>query len=379
LKKIKVAHLTSVHDAIDGRIFYKECRTLAQAGYVVVLIGPHPRDEILDQVQIRGIPKPKNRPERMVRTTSQILRAALKESADIYHFHDVELIPAGLLLTLLGKRVFYDVHEDVPKQILSKHWILLELRALVSHVVGAIECLGGLAFEGIVASTPAIAKRFPSKKAVAVQNFPILENHPCPKLNSYATRPAIIAYVGGMTAIRGIKEMVEATTLIPASLHAKLLLAGSCDPELETDVRNMQTLECIEFLGWQSPKEVTQLLRQSRVGLVLYHPVPNHFEAQPTKLFQYMYAGVPVVASDFPLWRDIVNGTGCGLVVDPLDPKAIAAAIQRILEHPKEAEEMGLCGLRAVQARFNWNSEGKTLLDLYRKVLNGSQARLRLS
>jgi glycosyltransferase involved in cell wall biosynthesis len=377
---LKVAHLTSVHAPLDTRIFYKECGTLAEAGYEVVLIAPHERDEIFDKVRTRAVPKPKNRADRMTRTAWQILSMALEEEAEIYHFHDPELIPVGLLLRLLGKRVVYDAHEDVPKQILSKHWISPQLRAGLAQAVNIIERLCALSFDGIVAATPAIAKRFPSKKTVFVQNFPIVSSQVSHQFSSYVTRSPIIAYVdGGMTAIRGIKEMVEAMRLVPASLGAKLVLAGSFDPELESEIRNMQTFDGVEFLGWQSPEKVRDLLGEARAGLVLYHPVPNHVEAQPTKLFEYMCAGIPVVASDFPLWRDIVEGTGCGLLVDPLDPKAIAGAIQWLLEHPKESEAMGMRGLHAVQSQFNWHSEGDKLLNLYRTISPTRQTNLEVS
>ena len=105
---------------------------------------------------------------------------------------------------------------------------------------------------------------------------------------------------------------------------------------------------------------------QARVGLVLCHPAPNYLEALPNKLFETMAAGVPVVASDFPLWRGLVQGSGCGIVVDPLDASAVARAIRRLLENPEQAEAMGRRGQEAVRMRYNWAGEAEKLLALYR-------------
>jgi glycosyltransferase involved in cell wall biosynthesis len=379
LETIKIAHLTSAHPPLDTRIFYKECRTLAQAGYEVVLIAPHERGEVFEKVRIRVVPKARNRAKRMIRTTWQVFKAAVHERADIYHFHDPELIPMGVLLSLLGKSVLYDAHEDVPKQILSKQWMSPGLRAWVARAVSVVEFVSALAFDGTVAATPAIAKRFPSRKTVSVQNFPPLSTQEWRQQNSYAARPPIIVYAGGISAIRGAREMIRAIKLLPANLNAKLVLAGNFDPEVEADIENLRSSESVEFLGWQSRESVADLFGQARAGLVLFHPVPNHIEAQPNKLFEYMSAGIPVVASDFPLWRDIVAGTGCGLLVDPLDDKAIASAIRWLLENPKKAEVMGMKGMRAVQARFNWNSEGEKLLTLYRTISMRSRSNGRLA
>ena len=186
---------------------------------------------------------------------------------------------------------------------------------------------------------------------------------------SYEGRPEVIAYVGGITAIRGIREMVEAIELLPRTSSVKLVLVGDFKPkELEKDVNLLPGWNRVDFKGIQSRKEVARLLAMSRIGLVLFHPVPNHINAQPNKLFEYMSAGIPVIASDFPLWREIVGGAQCGLLVDPMNPEQIAEAIQWMLGHPDEAEAMGKRGLTAVQSHFNWESESKKLLDIYSEL-----------
>ena len=158
----KVCHLTSVHRPFDTRIFYKECRTLAQAGYEVVPVVTHDKNDVIDGVRIKGVPKPKNRRERMTKTVWQVYKAAVAENADIYHFHDPELIPVGIMLKLKGKKVIYDVHEDVPKQILTKYWIPSFLRRAASASASLFEKIGSKFFDGIVAATQTIADKFGS-------------------------------------------------------------------------------------------------------------------------------------------------------------------------------------------------------------------------
>jgi len=108
---------------------------------------------------------------------------------------------------------------------------------------------------------------------------------------------------------------------------------------------------------------------QSRCGLVVMHDTPSHREALPVKLFEYMSAGLPVIASSIPKWQSIVEEHRCGLVVDPLDIDEIAAAIEWIFEHPEEAEAMGERGREAVEDQFQWSSQGEKLISFYDKIL----------
>lgn len=366
----KVVHLTSVHSTFDIRIFLKQCRTLAQAGYSVVLIGQHTQDAVHDGVRIRALPSPKSRVERMLFTTFHLLKLALKEKAHVYHFHDPELIPVGIALRGLGKHVIYDVHEDVPKQVLAKQWIPPLLRPLVARLVAAFEWLASRAISRIVVVTPSIKSRFPDGKTVLVQNFPILDELVPAQEQPYDSREALVTYVGGISVERGIHEMVESLTLLPDNLNARLRLAGRFVPtSLRTSIQNTSGWERVDYLGWQSREGVGQLLGQSRIGLVVLHPTPNHLESQPIKLYEYMSAGIPVIASNFPTWRKIVEGVGCGLVVDPMDAEEIAEAIHYLLANPSEAREMGIRGQKAVRDMYNWAVEAEKLLAMYEELV----------
>jgi len=366
---VRVLHITTVHQPFDTRIFHKECKTLAKAGYEVVLIAPHDRDETVDGVRIRAIPKPKGRRERMTRTAWRVYRAALQEHAALYHFHDPELIPTGLLLKAHGKRVIYDVHEDVPRQALSKYWIPRPLRKFVAKLAELMELVGTRSFDGIVAATPTIAERFPAEKTVIVQNFPMSDEIIPAELRLYEEKP-FIAYIGGLSVTRGIREMVQAIALLPESLNAQLVLAGTFSPpELEAEVRQMSGWKHVQFLGWQDRQGVAQLLRRAQIGLVTLHPIINYLDSYPVKLFECMAAGLPVIASNFPLWKEIVEGNECGLTVDPLNPTEIAQAIEYLLEHPELRQKMGENGRRAVLGKYNWEKEVKKLLALYEGLL----------
>jgi glycosyltransferase involved in cell wall biosynthesis len=232
----------------------------------------------------------------------------------------------------------------------------------LTRVVGAV-------FSGIVAATPRIAKRFPPEKTALVQNFPRGEVAANDAVDDYSTRRKAVLYLGSITMIRGIVQMVEAFARPVIPIGARLVIAGSfgiySDPALERTVRSSDGWRRVDFLGWRSPADVGRLLQTVRVGLVLFHPNKAHLEAQPTKLFEYMRAGIPVIVSDFPLWQDIVKGADCGIVVDPLDCDAIAAAIASLLNDPKRAEEMGRHGQEAVRTRYCWAKEADRLIDLY--------------
>jgi glycosyltransferase involved in cell wall biosynthesis len=367
----KVCMLSSVHSAFDVRIYEKEAKSLVEAGYDVAIVAPDGKNGKSDAVEIVRVRRQDNRLQRMTRGIWEVYRKAKEIDAEVYHFHDPELIPVGLLLKICGKQVIYDVHEDVPRDILAKTWISPILRKPAATGAGLVHFLSALLFDRIIAATPVIASRFPSNKVLTVQNFPRLEqSDKIPP--SYADRGPFVAYIGGISRQRGAQEMIQAMSMLRGFPDARLLLAGEFEKfDLERELRGLPGFERVDYRGWLTRIEVRDLLSISKSGLVLLHPFQMYMEAQPIKLFEYMAAGIPVIASDFPLWRAIVGETGCGLLVDPQNPRDIARAIEWILGHPEEAEQMGQRGAAAVRSKYNWEAESEKLLKLYSNLMNG--------
>ena len=366
--KHKIRHLTSVHSIRDPRIFHKECQSLARLGNDVALIACHERAEVVDGIRIVPIDPPTSRFDRLVRVGSQLCRAAARERADVYHFHDPELMWVGVLLKLGGSSVIYDVHEDVPKQIMSKPWIPGWARPLVARAAMIAERLAAQIVDGIVAATPSIARKFPADKTVVVQNFPEASFARIDAAGPpFTARSDAFVYAGGLMEIQGVREMAEAFALLPAGMTGTV--AGTFHtPALEMEISAMPGWQRVRYLRQVPRDEVVRVMGSARCGLVLNHPTINYVEAYPTKMFEYMARGLPVVCSNFPLWVDIVTTADCGIAVDPRSPQAIADAIRLLGDDPTLARRLGENGRRAIAERFNWEAELSKLEALYRKV-----------
>ena len=272
------------------------------------------------------------------------------------------------MLKCFGFRVVYDVHEDLPRQILTKYWLPRAARRPVSWAMSIMEWLAAQVFDHIVPATPKIAERFPAHKTAIIQNFPILSELIITECIPYKERPAQFAYVGSLTRERGAYEMINALKYVE---NVRLNLAGIFQPSaLQNEIEELQGWKQVVFAGWAKRKQVAEILGHAKAGLVVLHPTPMYLDAYPTKMFEYMSVGLPVIVSDFPLWRGIVEDARCGLLVDPLNPQSIAEAMQWILDNPVEAEAMGRRGREAAEKHYSWETEAKKLVALYKKLLS---------
>ncbi|HEX7325588.1 MAG TPA: glycosyltransferase family 4 protein [Rhodanobacteraceae bacterium] len=365
-----VCHFASNHEGLDTRIALKECVSLAAAGYDTHLVITASDADVTraaaNGVTVHAMPDAPGRLGRMLRHTWRCYRTARHIGATIYHFHDPELIPYGIWLRACGRCVIYDVHEDYPRDILDKYWLPKWIRKPVSAATGALEHLSAKWFFSIVGATPLITQRFQgvARRAVNVNNYPWPAELAPPATTRQ--RKAQVCYVGNITRVRGLRPIVEALPLVPDVRF--VLCGGFSEPGFEAELRALRGWSQVEYLGKIDRARAREVMAESIAGLVTFLPIRSHLDAQPNKLFEYMSAELPVIGSDFPLWRSIVVASGAGICVDPGSPEAIAGAIRTLYAHPATVTAMGAAGRKAVLTTYNWPTEAAKLTALYREL-----------
>ena len=364
-----VAHLTSVHFRYDTRIFHKMCTSLVDAGHEVTLVVADGfGGEACRGVTIVDVGESHGRCDRIINAAARVFEAALHLNCEIFHLHDPELLPVGLRLKRLGKRVIFDSHEDVPKQILGKPYLNHVALRVLSLAVAYYERYACARLDAVVAATPFIREKFSRVNPISVDinNFPIVGELTSRAKSSEARKN--VCYVGGLGAIRGVKEMVRAMEHVRADV--RLELGGRfTESDLSEEVRSYAGWKRVNELGYLDREEIGEMFARSIAGLVVLHPVKNYVDALPVKMFEYMSCGVPVISSNFPVWRDIVEGNQCGICIDPLRPAEIARAIDRVVSDPQWARQLGENGQRAILKKYNWRTEFDKLVKLYKSVI----------
>lgn len=356
----KICVLTSVHSPFDIRIFHKQAKSLVREGYDVTLIAQHDNDEIVDGVKIIGLKKPRNRFERMTRTTLEVYQRAIAEDAEVYHFHDPELMPVGLRLRRRGKKVIYDIHEDTRQQIIRKKYIPAPLRFILSCAYAYYENYACRRFSALVTPQHRMTEHYSKlNSAITVENYVDLSLYPHRMLDF--TIP-VLFHAGALGEDRGLFNMQEVAIRINKPFL--FYIAGKLPSRITAD-----DLKPLIHVGILNQQELIEFYRKSNIGIILYHNVGQYGMAGAVKCYEYMANAMPIILPDFGEWPDFNKKHQCGINVNVLDPAGVADAIAYLVENPEKARRLGENGRKSVEENCSWQLAFEKLHVLYRKIL----------
>lgn len=360
---MKIVHISYTHRYDDIRIYEKECKSLKKHGYDVIHIAS---DKLTDISCVSELAVPvkviklatNSRTGVVLDYWKQVKREIDLINPEICHLHDWQLWP--LVLSLRKKyKVIIDSHEDFP-EYLSSTMLKSIPQGVKKKVIYGIEKFLFKRATWIVAANKHIESELLkiTKNVTAIKNYPIIFDKK--GNNSYAPQ---FCYIGGISDYLG-------GTVISKALHnldTRLKLVGKTDLNYLNEIQELSGNK-IDNLGFQNKSTVRKIIKESRAGLVVYLPTPNCVHALPNKMFEYLEAEVPIICSDFPDWRDLLEEKKCCIFVNPASEQEVREAMKYFLENPKEAEQMGKNGRIAVETEFNWEKEEMKLIELYKKL-----------
>lgn len=360
----KVCHVTSVHKPTDGRIFERECISLSKK-YDVTLIAPSVNDYESNGVHIKGVTLPQSRLRRMFMLTP-IYKKMLEVDAEVYHFHDPELIRLGLKIKKRGKKIIFDSHENVPVLILGKTYIPYVIRNLVSRVYELYERKSFRLFDALVTVTPEIVERLQliNPNTYMLTNFPLYRDY-----SNNRTWGRKIGFAGLISPIWMLENVIKAIEDIDVIFE----LAGPVSDDYLSKLKSLSAWKKVNYHGVVSHQDVLKILGECSIGLAVSTDDNPNIGCKKgsigvTKIFEYMMAGIPVIATDLSSWVPIINGNNCGICIDCRNIESIKKTITTLLSDLNLAKQMGNNGIRAIQNEYCWQKQEETLFSLYSQL-----------
>ncbi len=364
---MKICHITTAHNALDTRIFYKQCQSLQKKGYDVYLIA-HGESNTIEDVKIKGIGElPKNVIKRMLTSTRKAYNLALKNDANIYQIHDPELLPYAMKLKRRGKIVIYDCHEDYDSVIAELNFGHKSISKIVSKLFRFYFYYCYKRLDAVITVSPHVVDKIKDscRKLWMITNYPIINQHET--LETSIKKQGQIAFAGGIKKIWSHENIIKAISNIE---NATYILCGPISKKYLSTLESLRGWSKTKYLGKIDFNEVHKIYSESLCAAVLLDYIGNAGWKKGTlgntKIFESMYAGIPVVCTDFELWNDmIIKKYNCGIAVDPNDVQAIEEALRYLISNPDIAKAMGDNGRRAVIEEFNWQTQEEILYELY--------------
>jgi glycosyltransferase involved in cell wall biosynthesis len=362
-----ICHLTVTEQTSIPRLL-RESKSAIDANYKVVIVSPG--ESYIDSTGIVfvGVPIAKSRLQRVTKTNKQIIIESLKTSADIYQIHDPELLRFSFLLKRKGARVIFDSHEFYDIQILTKTYIPGRLRKLIRNLYLIYETfilrridytIGVCTIDGI--------NHFEQRNInnILVENFPYIESI---KVNTNVKKKQQIIYAGLLSENRGTTNLIKAAY----KANIRLVLCGSWQSEeYEKVISLMEEYNNVEYLG-VIPKSILEIIyAESLIGMstLLFEGQYHTVDTLPTKVFEYMQAGLPVIVSRTDYFLKMNREIPFGIAVNPYDLEEITIAIIELINNDSLREELGKNAILLAYKKYNWMAEEKKLLKVYGELL----------
>ncbi len=369
-KTFRVCQLSSLHIATDTRIFHKYAKTLS-FDYEVSVVGHHPKAECRDGIRIYPFKTAKKRLLQLLLNWVLMSRKALMIKADIYHIHDPELLPCAILLHFLGKKVIIDVHENIAEDIFDKDWI--RYKKLMYFLFDKVERFACKRMTVIVAEDSYVSRyRVFSPRLFVIHNY--VDESVLAPYRSDVRNPLHLFYMGIILESRCISEILTAVYLLHQKGYAvHFHCVGQVYHRMKMRIESHPHHEAIkEFLHWYGRRDLMEgyaLSMPCGIGLCLIKPMSNSVESMPTKIFEYMAVGLPIIASNFPLYNTLVEDEGVGVNVCPDNIPEIIGAIEGLIQDTDRLTEMGKKGIQVVSQKYQWQKEASLLKDIYQNEL----------
>lgn len=359
----RICHITSVHKFPDTRIFYKECKSLSKK-YDVYLIAPNTEDCVLDNINVRGVELSSNRIARVLQL-KKVYKRAIEIDADVYHLHDPELIKMGARLKRNGKKVIFDSHEDIPLDIAEKKWIPFFLRIPLSRYYSYLEKKEFKKFDALISVTPSIVDKL---KQINPNTYQVTNYPPISEFIDERKWHRSICFPGIISPSWLHHLIVDALS----NLDVVYCLAGRGSNQYIDSLKNSKNGRKVKYVGVLKQEKVRPFIQESTIGMALYDYLPSFGyklgSLGNNKIFEYMAAGIPIITTDFVLWKEIIDKYHCGICVNPHNHQDISNAIQFLLDNPEKSKEMGNNGRKAVTEYYNWSSQEKVLFEAYNSI-----------
>lgn len=374
----RVVHLTTVHHPYDPRIYHKECTSLQKAGYEVTLIAQKAPIEAKENREINHIPVKTygSRLKRMVLGSMEAYKKAKSLKADVYHFHDPELLPVGWLLKKKNNVVIYDIHEDYITSILQKDYLPKPLKKAIAFAYRYMEKFFARNMELCLAEKY-YQDFYPS--GTKILNYPTINDKLLNANQGDETPQDELLYTGNVSHVRGAIEHAK----IPSINHnVSVHFIGKCPGELAEEMKEVAgehksklTFEGIDTFVEKEAIEDAYTSKRWLAGIALFPPTEHYKKKELTKFFEYMAAGLPVICSNFPVWEKFIERYECGITVDPFNETEINDAIEYLRTNPEVAKQMGEKGKQAVRLELNWDSQADKLVSWYDQLLSQGRGR----